>query len=70
MRRPNRFVTRCGRNERHFAEVQIMKFTKPRDHVLTRPARTEPNVSEKTTLIEVVFPSEALQQALAKGASA
>jgi hypothetical protein len=68
MRRPNRFVTRCGRNERHFAEVQIMKFTKPRDHVLTRPARTEPNVSTKTTLIEVVAPSEALQQA--KGASA
>jgi hypothetical protein len=47
-----------------------MKFTKPRDHVLTGPARTELNVSTKTTLIEAVTPSEALQQALAKGASA
>jgi len=69
MRRPNRFVTRCGRNERHFDEIQIMKFTEPRDYVLTRPARTGPNVSTKTTLIEVVTPSQ-VQQAVAKGASA
>jgi hypothetical protein len=71
MRQLNRFVGRCGRDERSFTETQIMKYTRHHDHESLRSlVRSAPDFANTTLSDGDLIAESEPQPAAAKGARA